>query len=134
MNIKFMRSGGPAAFPGLIVDAAVDVNATQGKVTSKDGYARELAPGEAQGLSANVNPDCFFQMKNKDLAAKRAAGPNGLYQYDITLRLDGGREHSITVSDMMQSDLERQCPGLGKFLDWAKQESQSVMAYKMRQR
>ncbi len=134
MRIEFVRSGGPAAFPGMVMDATVDFAANPGRVSEKGGYTRDLASQEAQDVQKLIDPTLFFRINNKDLAKKRESGPRDLYQYDIAVHMDDGRTHSITVSDMMGETLEGISPGLGKFLDWAKQECQRITNYKVGQR
>ena len=131
MRIEFVRSGGPAAFPGMVMDATIDLAANPGRVSEKGGYTRDLPSQEAQEVQKLIDPVLFFRIDTKDLAKKREAGPRDLYQYDIAVHLEDGRTHSITVSDMMGDTLESLSPGLGKFLDWAKQECQRITSYKM---
>ena len=40
----------------------------------------------------------------------------------------------MKVSEMMTSDLERLSPGLGKFLEWTKEEFDKIKSYKVQQR
>ena len=131
MQIKFGRSGGIVAAPGLTIEAALELSGTTGRV-SDAGYVRDLSAQEAQEVSAMIDPVSFFALpadlrpSNQSIADQQ--------QYHVTVRMPDGREHSVTMSEMMSGDLDQRSPGLGKFLDWMKQECKRIMKYRVQQR
>jgi 2,3-bisphosphoglycerate-dependent phosphoglycerate mutase len=140
MKIQIERSGGIAAIPGLNLQATLDLSGPTPQVTQADGYSRTLAPQEAQEVQHMLDPSLFFQLPselrklNESNTAKGRTSVADQYQYDITLQLDNGRKHTVTVSDGMIADLERTAPGLGKFLEWAKQELNAIWEQKLQRR
>ena len=142
MRIKLATSGGFAALPGLAMEAEVDLSGNSARVTQREGggYARDLPVQEAQEVRRMIDPARFFELP-EELRSLNESGPRSgrtstadQRQYDITIRLDDGREHTVKVSEMMTSDLERLSPGLGKFLEWTKEEFDKIKNYKVQQR
>jgi phosphohistidine phosphatase SixA len=130
MRITLGRSGGLVAAPGLAIQATVDLSDGQGRVTeSASNYAHNLSASEAQKLRGQIDAGCFFKLP----AETRSPSVADQYQYDITVRLDDGRQHSIKTSDTMSDKLEKLCPGLGKFLDWTTEEFDRIMHHRIQQ-
>jgi broad specificity phosphatase PhoE len=130
MRITLGRSGGLVAAPGLAIEATVDLSDGQGRVTeAASNYAHNLSASEAQKLRGQIDSTCFFKLP----AETRSPSVADQYQYDITVRLDDGRTHSIKTSDTMSDKLEKLCPGLGKFLDWTTEEFDRIMHHRMQQ-
>jgi len=140
MQIHIARSGGVAAMPGLNLEATLDLSGTTPQVTQSDGYSRTLAPQEAQEVQHLLNPALFFKLPSELRTLRESNTAKGRtsiadqYQYDITMQLDDGRKHTVTVSDRMIEDLEHTAPGLGKFLEWAMRELNAIWEHKLQQR
>lgn len=140
MRVQIARSGGFAAVPGLALEATLDLSGPSAHVTGDDSYARALTPAETQEVRRMLDPARFFDLPGElrslsdsgnQKARKSIADQQ---QYDITLRLDDGREHTISVSETMANDLERLSPGLGKFLEWTKHEFDTIWQHKIQKR
>ena len=140
MRIQIARSGGIAAIPGLNLEATLDFSGPAPRVTQSDGYLRTLPLQEAQEVQHLLNPALFFRLPSELRTlheSNTAKGPASIadqYQYDITMRLDDGRSHTVTVSDRMIEELEHIAPGLGKFLEWAMRELNAIWEHKLQQR
>src|SRR5262249_2835591 len=84
MQIKFTRSGGLAAIPGLTVEGTVDVGGPAARVTSEPSkYRRDLAPDELERLREAV--ERVSVPKARAALASRAATVYDAHQYDITV-------------------------------------------------
>jgi phosphohistidine phosphatase SixA len=141
MRIRLARSGGFAALPGLAMEADVDLSGNAGRVTQKQsGYSRDMSPQEAQQLRTSIDPVRFFALPeelrslNESSSKSGRTSPADQRQYDITIQLDNGKEHTVRASELMTSDLEKLCPGLGNLLEWTKQEFDKIQNYRVQQR
>lgn len=131
MRIKLATSGGFAAVPGLTMQAEVNLSGSVSRVTQAGGaYTRDLSHQEAQEVQHMIDPPSFFKLP-KELRSPNVPDQR---QYDITIQLDDGREHSIIASEMMADDLERHSPGSGKLLVWAKAEFDRIKRYNIEHR
>jgi hypothetical protein len=126
MRIKLATSGGFAAVPGLAMQAEVNLSGTVSRVTQTGGaYTRDLSPEETQEVRRMIDPPSFFKLP----AELRPANARDQRQYDITIQLDDGREHTVVASEMMAGDLDRLSPGSGKLLAWAKLEFDKIKRF-----
>jgi phosphohistidine phosphatase SixA len=133
MRITIATSGGIAAMPGLAMKAELDLSGKSARVTQVDGsYARDLSAQEAEAVRGMVDPARLAQLPREMRPLSSSSADQR--QYDITIRSDDGSEHTVTVSEMMAGDLERQSPGMGKFLEWTKQEFRKIKDYNVQQR
>ena len=140
MRIKLSTSGGVAALPGLAMNAEVNFSGNTARVSETGGgYARDLTIQETQEVRQMLDTGRFFQLP-EELRSLNESGPRSTRisiadqpQYDITIQLDDGQEHTVRASGMMNSELERLSPGLGKFLEWAMNEFNKIKDYKIQQ-
>jgi hypothetical protein len=81
MRVHFQVSGGVAFFPGRAVPRTIDVDT--------------LGAAEQQSLRQLIDQAQFFSLPSHIAAARGAAD---FQTYHITIE-DGGRRHSVAVSD-----------------------------------
>jgi len=141
MQITFGRSGGIVAAPGLTIEATLDLSEGHPRVTDPaSGYTRDLSSQEAQQVRQMIDAASFFKLPTELRPLNQSASPSrptsiaDQRQYDITVRTDDGRTHTVRASETMSSELEQLSPGLGKFLVWMKQECETIMNYRRQQR
>ena len=125
MQIAFVRSGG---FAGMAtrVEGAVQFDEHGARVSSgAAGYARDLAPEEAQKLRAAADPQGFAN------AGSQPAGPGALrdaFQYDITVTTKDGKTHKLTQHG------DPTVPGPNALLEWVKQEADRIWTHRLEKR
>jgi len=132
VRIKLAASGGFAAIPGLNMEATLDLSGNSARVTQAEGdYTRALSAQETEEVRRMLDPVRIFQLP-KELRNLNSTPDQR--QYDISIQLDDGREHTVTVSELQAAELDRMSPGLGKFLEWTKQEFEGIKNHKLQKR
>jgi hypothetical protein len=124
MQIKFVRSGGLAAMPGLNVEGRL---ATVSSEAVK--YRRDLTGPEAEQLRTAADPVAISRAKSA--LASRPSAARDAYQYEITIATEDGKTHKVTLNAAGGQELSQMAPGLGQLVQWIDQESQRIKAHRL---
>jgi len=134
MQMRFRRSGGFAATPGLAIEGTVDFTNAGPKVSSQvAGYERTLDSSEVARLRALADPAQLADA-TKTLRA-RGNQSYDTYQYDITLEKGDGTTTTLTVNAPGGgNELKAVSPQLNGLIEWIDNEAQRIRAQRMRGR
>ena len=116
------------AAPGMTVSATVDVDGQRTRVTADKGrYLRDVPADEAATLR-RIDPARVSALESKRRPPTSAQADQ--YQYEITIEVEGGRKHTLTVTDQVAAE----DAGLGTILEWVRQECERIWAHRIQSR
>ena len=123
-----MRSGGLVAAPGMTVSATVDVDEQRTRVTADGGrYLRDVPATEAATLR-RIDPARLSALESTRRPPTSAQADQ--YQYEITIEVEGGRKHTLTVADQVATE----DAGLRTILEWVRQECDRIWDHRIQAR
>jgi len=133
MQIKFVRSGGIAALPGLTVEGTIELGDQAPKVTS-DGakYRRDLTGSEADELRSVAAPDAMSTARSA--LAARSSAPRDAYHYEISVATSDGKTQKVTLNAAGGEEVGRVAPGVGRLVQWIDQEAQRIKEHRLQNR
>jgi hypothetical protein len=135
VQISFVKSGG---FAGRMtrVEGAIDLRDSHGEITGAGGYHRQLESKEIDMVRAGAQPQLLFQAAST-LASVAAAsgGMADVEQYKVNIKTSDGKDQEIILSTSGADDeLNQVPPAAAKFISWLQQETQKILAEKMKSR
>ncbi len=133
MKIKFVRSGGLAAMPGLKVEGVVDLDDRAAQVTSESSkYRRKLPPQEVEQLRLAADPARMSQARTALASPSRKL--YDAYQYDITVATSDGKSQRLTFNAAGGDEVDQAAPGLGSLVRWIDNEAQKIKEHRLSNR
>ena len=138
MQIKFKRSGGLAALPGLSVEGAVRLGGTRAEVTSEPSgfsrYERTLAADEAEQLRKAADPVRMSEAQTAVAAAtKSAKSPQqyDAYYYEIEVITHEGQSLPALAFNSSAGQWDQVAPGLGHIVGWIDKEARAIKEHRL---
>ncbi len=130
LQIKFARSGGFVAAPGLTIEGTLHLkpDSTAEVHSEGAGYHRQLSSQELLTLRETLDSIDVAKLQ-ADLRNPRAADQ---YQYELTFQTADGKTQTVQVDESPASELEKFAPGLGKFADWIRKEAAAIWQQRIR--
>jgi hypothetical protein len=133
MQIKFVRSGGVAAMPGLTVEGTIELGDQAPAVTSDAAkYRRDLAGPEADELRSAAAPGAMSTAKSA--LASRSAAPRDAYHYEISVATSDGKTQRIALNAAGGEEVGHVAPGVGRLVRWIDQEAQRIKEHRLQSR
>lgn len=130
MQISFVRSGG---FPGALrnVKATINLKDDAPEVSSDAAYRRDLAADEAEQLRTGADPADLA--KAARTIAARTSRSADLDHYHITVTTKDGKTHDVDFNTSGSSkELQDIPPAVVKLLRWLQEESQKILAHRVK--
>jgi hypothetical protein len=132
VRLRFTRSGGFAAAPGMTVSGVVDLDRNGGRVSADDGsYLRTLSSGEAKKLR-EIAPAAITRLHSHPGPPTSAQADQ--YQYEITVESSDGRESSATLAERAGTDSNEAGRSVAEVLAWVRQESERIWRHRVEKR
>ena len=120
-TLRFTRSGGLVAAPGLTVHARLELlDDGSGTVASAPGYRRRLSSDEGRSVLAAI--DRLVESPGATGHGDRACDH---YRYEFEIQLASGDCQQLSVSGTPLSDTARGA-AVAELVDWARQESDAI--------
>jgi len=120
-TLRFTRSGGLVAAPGLTVHARLELlDDGSGTVASAPGYRRRLSSDEGLTVLAAID-----RLVESPGATSDGDSSRDCHRYEFEIRLANGGWQQLSVSGTPLSDSPRGA-AVAELVDWARQESDAI--------
>jgi hypothetical protein len=136
MQIRFKRTGGFAALPGLSVEGTVSLGDAAAQVVSEVSgfprYQRTLAGDEVEQLRKAADP---LRMSESFTAASASrSGPNAqqsdAYHYEIEVVTQAGKSLPALAFNSSPGHWDQVAPGLGNLVRWIDKEAKAIKEHR----
>jgi hypothetical protein len=138
MEIRFKRTGGFAALPGLSVEGTVSLGETTAEVTSgasgSPRYQRTLTGDEVERLRNAADPLRVSEAHTALASAsesRKNAQPRDAYYYEIEVVTQEGKSLPALAFNSSAGQWDQVAPALGSIVRWIDKEAKAIREHRL---